>query len=184
MNPVSRGQIVALQSLYAKWAGHAICEDERADRLAWASEETGRTISSFSDLTSDEARILIDALKGSLGQPVSAPPQPWRKVRSRDRAQAAGTAGRRGFDSTVAHIVSADDLARIDEAVRRLGWTREQYEAWLRSDRSPLGDKESATIRTVAEANKVWWALKNMLIRSGNWKPAPRRTRQTLRASA
>lgn len=173
----SRDQIVALQTLYAQWACHAIQEniDPRAARLAWASEALGRAIGSFSELTRDEARRLIDALKGSMGQQLVEHPHPWRQIQSRERAQAAGTAGRRGKRSSLIQLAGPDDLARIDEALNRLGWTRERYEGWLRSGSSPLGIVDPAIIRTVAEANKVWWALKAMLKRSGRWYPGAER---------
>ena len=69
-------------------------------------------------------------------------------------------------------MASADDLARIDEALQRLRWTKEQFDSWLKSGSSPLKQKDGdVAIRTVAEANKVWWALKAMLVRAGLWQP-------------
>lgn len=181
-NPANREQVVALQTLYAMWARHVLeaGSDPRVARLAWASENVGRQIASFSDLDRNEARQLIDRLKGSMGQPLTPQPKPWRHIRSRERAQAAGTEGRRDADSALIQMASPDDRARIDQALYRLGWTRDRYEAWLRSASSPLKEKNSTTIRTVGEANKVWWALKNMLKRSGNWRPAPKRVRQAV----
>lgn len=185
-NRATRDQIVALQTLYSEWSKHTIgaAGDPRSARLEWASQNIGHAVSSFADLTLDEARRLIDRLKGSMGQQIGERPHPWRKVRSRDRAHAAGTAGRRDGNSQLLQIASADDLARIDEALARLGWSRDRYEAWLRSASSPLNGKESCAIRTVAEANRVWWALKNMLKRSGNWKAPQKRVRRTLSTSA
>lgn len=172
IKPVSRDQIVALQSLCNAWHSRMLTdEDPRSARLAWASEQLGRSVSSFSDLSANEARQLIDLLKTSLGQKLKQQPQPWRRVNARDRAHEAGTAGRRGNRrSDVIHMASPDDLARIDEALQRLDWTREQFETWLKSGSSPLGRREDSAIRTVAEANKVWWALKAMMVRSGVWK--------------
>lgn len=122
-------QIKALQTLYGQWRGHSLQErgDPRVARLAWASERTGREISSFSYLTCDEARLLIDLLKGSMGKPIGDHPQPWRRVDSRERAQAAGTSGRRECGPSFIQMASADDLARVDELVRRLEWTPEQF---------------------------------------------------------
>jgi hypothetical protein len=170
-NAVTRDQIVALQTLYAQWLSHSleIGTDPRAARLAWASESIGRSIASFSELSCNEARGLIDGLKGSLGQVPAGKPRPWRRIRSRERAHAAGTAGRRGADSSFVQMASADDQARIDEALRRLGWSSERYEAWLQSSSSPVLGKSGSAILTVGEANKVWWALKAMLRRSGRW---------------
>jgi hypothetical protein len=164
-------QIKALQTLYGHWRRHALQEggDPRAARLAWASEITGRAISSFSDLTRDEAGSLIDLLKGSMGQPIGDRPQPWRRVNSRERAQAAGTSGRRNSELSFIQMASPDDLARVDELVRRLEWSPEQLSAWLKSPRSPLGAIEKPVIRTAAQANRIYWALKAMLVRTGRW---------------
>ncbi len=167
----SRDQVVALQTLFAAWHSRMLTDevDSRGARLAWASEQLARSISSFSELSAGEARKLIDTLKESLGQELGQRPQPWRRVPARDPAHRAGIAGRKGVRSEVAQIASADDLARIDKGLQRLGWSREQFDAWLKSDRSPL-KREDRAIRTLADANKVWWALKSMLIRAGAWK--------------
>ncbi len=169
----TRAQLIALQTLYSQWSAHTLpaSVDARAARLLWASQATGREVSSFRDLSSDEARALLDILKGSIGQPLTRAAQPWRRIRSRERAHAAGTSGRKDGDPSFVQMASPDDLARIDEALRRLGWSGDRYAAWLQSGVSPLASKADGTIRTVAEANKVWWALKNMLKRSGNWAP-------------
>ncbi len=169
----NRGQIVALHTLFSAWHSHTIeaTADVRAARLSWASESLGYRVSSFSTLTADEARRLIDILKGLCGQPVGEP-RPWRRVPARDRAHEAGTAGRKGVRSAVIHLVSPDDLARIDDALQRLGWSQDRFGAWLQSSSSPLhvhGEGKPA-IRTVAEANRVFWALKAMMIRAGVWQ--------------
>ncbi len=167
----SRDQIVALQTFFAAWHARDLTDaaDPRAARLSWASEQLARNICSFSELTADEARRLIDVLKPSLGQALTQQPQPWRRVSARDRAHRAGTAGRKGARSDVIQLASIDDFARIDEGLKRLGWTRDRFEAWLKSDSSPL-KREDRAIRTLADANKVWWALKAQLIRAGIWK--------------
>jgi hypothetical protein len=174
----TRDQVVVLHTLYGQWSRHslAIENDVRSARLKWASEAIGREIDSFSDLTRDEARQLINRLKGSMGLVFDEKPNPWRPIRSRDRARAAGTAGRNDGDSSFIQMASADDLARVDEAVRRLSWTPERYKAWLCSPSSLIASKGAvASILTVAEANKLWWALKSMLRRSGRWHAAPSR---------
>ena len=168
----STGQIVALQSLYSKWQAHTIEDlaDPRAARMEWASENIGHAVSSFKELTSDEARRLIDVLKESMGQALTRQPRPWRRVSERTRAHEAGTAGRKGVRSSIIQLASPDDLARVNEALNRLGWTEDRFKMWLHSSSSPvrnIGD----SIRTVSEANKVWWALKAMLVRNGLWAP-------------
>jgi hypothetical protein len=168
----SGAQLRALQTLYSKWQARTLDEtsDPRALRLAWASESLGRNVSSFKDLTNKEAYQLINVLKTSLGQAINERPSRHR-IRSRDLAHAAGTAGRRGAQSAVSYMVSPEDLARIENAIARLGWTRDRFEMWLRSSTSPLALKADRQIRTVADANRVWWALKNMLKQAGCWHP-------------
>ncbi len=168
----SRDQIVALQTLFAAWHSRLLTDevDVRRARLEWASEQLAHKICSFSDLTADEARQLIDKLKSSLGQELGQQPQPWRRVPERDAARRAGTAGRKSVRSDVIQLAGVDDLARIDEGLQRIGWTRERFDAWLKSDSSPISKREDGAIRTLADANKVWWALKAMLIRAGAWK--------------
>ncbi len=171
--PSSRDQIVALQSLYSKWQAHSIQDsgDPRTARLLWASENIERKVASFKELTSDEARRLIDALKQSMGQALTRQPRAWRHINERRRAQSAGTAGRKGVRATTIYMVSADDLARIDEAIVRLEWTHERFKSWLNSQYSPLGNRTDRQIRTLADANSVWWALKAMLKHAGRWRP-------------
>jgi hypothetical protein len=87
---------------------------EREKRLRWASEQLGREIESFKQLTRSEASKLIDVLLRALGQEVIAPDRSKRR-KSRDDAHAAGTAGRKSDKSKSVQLVSADDLAAIDE---------------------------------------------------------------------
>jgi hypothetical protein len=130
-------------------------------------------------LQKDEATRLIDRLQGALG---IAPTKPKHRVRRSDRA--AGMDGRKTdnaslpLGATVATLPSAADVERIQNALTRLGWTQVQYEAWLRSARSPLAVKHGSvrvapadiTLRTLRDANRVWWALKGMLTAKGLWR--------------
>ena len=59
-------------------------------------------------------------------------------------------------------------------------WTQDQLNAWLRSASSPLGVTDTPQIRTVGEANRVWWALKAMLRRSGRWQSFTNRKVQSV----
>jgi hypothetical protein len=167
---LSRAQLSALQTLYSRWQARTITgSDPRIVRLAWASEALGRKVASFKELTSVEAFRLINVLKVSLGQAINDRPRRSR-IRSRDAAQAAATAGRRGMQTSVVYMVSADDLARIENAISRLGWTRDRLDAWLRSSSSPLASKSDPQIRTLADANRVWWGLKSLLKKAGCWR--------------
>lgn len=168
MKLISSTQLRRLQTLYSAALTRDLGGDgSREARLKWASEGAGRSIDSFSNLTSAEANFLIDNLQTELGQAFE--PAIFARL-DRDRAQAAGTEGRNGQRPDVTTLASADDLRRVHDAVSRLAWTQEQFERWLRSSSSPL--KGSTAIRTLGDANRVWWALKNMLKRGGKWNAA------------
>jgi hypothetical protein len=164
---VSPAQMKRLQTLYGQLARHTDQDAGREARLAWASELTGRAIASFSDLTQSEALRLIDTIQGQLG--VRVPPKPRRRLRRAD-AHKAGTAGRRGNETAEATLAGAQDLARIRYALDLLGWNQSQLDGWLRSPHSPLRSKASPEIRTLYDANRVWWALKGMAKARGLWK--------------
>lgn len=162
---ISKSQLRRLQTLYGQLAAHAVEGSDRASRLGWASDQVGRTIGSFSELTSDEARRLIDGLQGQLG--VRAPAT--KRLKS-DTAHRAGTDGRRGSPySDQPQLVAPADLDVITSFYMRLGWTREQFDAWLSSSRSPLKGRAHPRIVTLADANRVRWALKGMLQNRGLW---------------
>lgn len=130
--------------------------NEREQRLAVASRVIGRTISSFTELSSDEAARLIDALKKALGQET----RPRRKRPDRDQAQAYGTAGLRANSSNEIRLVDEDTLQLVNRLLAKLGWDQARFSNFLRSNSSPV---RSGAIRTLPEANKVIWALKNMV---------------------
>lgn len=168
--------LCALQTLFSMYAARSldvVSADARRERLDWARRNVGRGISSFRDLTDTEAGALIDLLKRALGQET----MPANRVRSRRPrslagARAAGTEGRRDFSGAVS-IATAEDLAPIDAMRQRLGWSRETFETWLRSPSSPL-KRPDATLRTLADCNRVRWALKALLKRAGLWRETRR----------
>jgi hypothetical protein len=158
MSAASKKQITRLQTLYSLYAKGAIGEWSREARLVWASANIGRSIASFNDLKSNEAAALTDVLQASLGQP------PTRPRRDRDRARAAGTEGRRGRRSTSVTLASAEDITAIGRYLQTLGWDQARLEAFLRSKASPTSGR--TTIRTLADSNRVRWALKRMCERA------------------
>jgi hypothetical protein len=166
--PISKRQIGRLQTLYSQLARHEISVGLSRDaRLAWAAECLHKPVKSFSDLTFGDAGFLIDSIQECLGVKAPAKHRP-------DRAQArrAGLDGRKDgqeFASTP-QLASDADLASIQAYYDRLGWGRAQFDAWLRSPRSPLKHKSAPVIVTVAEANRVRWALKGMLQFAGKWE--------------
>jgi hypothetical protein len=164
---ISSGQLKRLQVLYGQLARHTLEGADRDARLRWASELLGRPVTSFRDLAQPDAGRLIDTLQGQLG--VKASPK-RRKRLSREDAHKAGTEGRRGQEDRELTMAGPSEFARIQHALDLIGWNREQLEAWLRSPRSPLRHKSSPEIRTLGDANRVWWALKRMAIARGQWK--------------
>jgi hypothetical protein len=164
--PISKNQLKRLQVLYSQLARHTDQGAGREARLQWASDLVERPIASFTDLTMHDARHLIDTLQGQLG--VKAPAT--KRLR-REAAHRAGTDGRRNSPySSAPQMVSAEDLAVIENYFTRLGWTRAQFDAWLSSARSPLSNRARPTIATLADANRVRWALKGMLQHAGLWE--------------
>jgi hypothetical protein len=159
---IQGGQLKRLQILWRQFADRSIAAAvDRDARLEWASKNCGRTVTSFNDLTSREARSLIDVLQGSMGIANSSPDaRPDRR-----RARSMGTAGRRGRKSKEVTIASPDDFARIQQQMSRLNWTQHRLESFLRATSGPLGGR--VEIRTEADANKVYWALKGMADRMG-----------------
>src|SRR3954468_8184464 len=88
IRPPQRKKLIVLWSQYARRSLN-VTGNDREQRLAWASGVTQRRITSFNELTFQEATRAISALNQLLGLPAHKP-------RSRERAQAAGTHGRRG----------------------------------------------------------------------------------------
>ena len=170
--PITSGQMRRLQTLYGQFAAHAIEGNDRAARLAWASEQAGRAVVSFGDLTGEEAHRLIDGLQGQMHMkfPASQAVRKRAKRLDRDAAHRAGTEGRRGNESKEMTMAGAAEFARIQYVLDLIGWNHAQLDAWLSSARSPLGRRANPSIRTLGDANRVWWALKRMAKTRGLWK--------------
>jgi hypothetical protein len=152
-------QIRRLQVLYKQYEAHTLdVGAKREDRLAWASERCGRVIASFSGLTLEEARRLIDTLQGILG--VRLPSKVPRRRKDRRAAQNAGTMGRHDQVNEEDVLVGDTEIRRIQREMDRLGWTQTRLDAFLASPSGP--NARRATIRTLADANRVYWALKRM----------------------
>lgn len=156
---INRAQLVRLQTLYSQFERHTLdSAPGRNARLEWASQQCGRAIASFSDLTVEEGRRLIDTLQGILG--VKAPNQSPRRRMQRKSAEKAGTEGRRDQKHAETTMVSPEDLARLQKDLDRLGWDEFRLKRFLESPRSPLRGR--TTILTLSDANKVHWALKHI----------------------
>jgi hypothetical protein len=163
---IAKKQLTVAQVLWTQYERKSLDvmaadkEASRQARLAFAAEVVGRKIASFSELTRYEAHRLINALKKALGLAITA--------RSRRSSEDRGMQGRKGSPRHDV-IAGQEDLDRISSALERLGWSQERFAKWLESPSSPL-KATGATVRTQADANRVWWALKRMLRRGGLWK--------------
>ena len=163
---ISRDQLRRLQTLWGQYARREMWGgNSRERRLRWASEQARREISSFNDLTLSEASDLINLLQGELGIAETSPsvrPRRYRsRIKDRDQAHTAGTEGRRGSRDKFT-IASAEDLGMIDAQLNEMDWTRSRLDALLRSLSSPLGRRSNPEIRTLADINRVLWALRRI----------------------
>lgn len=150
-------QVRALQSLWSRYADAADLDKSRETRLQWAAQQLGHEVASFSELTGRESGLLIDELKGALGQPVR------RRRMDREAAEHFALDGRKGYSARVEMLATAEDLAEIERLRERAGLTAEEFEHWLRGRSSPVG---GGRILTKAHANRCRWALKSMARRA------------------
>lgn len=156
---ISIPQLRRLQVLYKQYEQHSLDTGaSREDRLAWASSQIGRSITSFSDLTVDEGRKLIDGLQAALG--VKLPSKTPRRRMDRRSAEKAGTEGRHDQLHEETTLAGDKDLRRIQREMDRLGWDQSRLEAFLASPSGPNGRR--VCIRTLGDSNRVYWALKRM----------------------
>lgn len=164
---ITKAQLGRLQTLYAQLAARTIgLGSSREERVAWASERLHKPVASFKDLTSSDAGFLIDSIQGQLGVKV-----PARRL-DRHQARRYGLDGRRDGKEFEAQPEMAPGwmLCAIDDYYQRLGWDRARFDAFLSSKASPLKKKASPRIVTLADANKVRFALKRMRVAAGLWE--------------
>ena len=155
---LSSSQLRRLQTLWGLFCRQANLDaTDRDARLSWASGTIGRQICSFKELSADEAITAIDAMQKHLPAELLT-----RKRPARHTAHAYGVAGRRGRTETEIRLVDAETLRLLDTLVGKLGWTREQFDGFLRGKSSPV---RSGSIHTLAEANRAIWSIKAMLRR-------------------
>jgi len=130
----------------------------REDRLVWAATRIGRKVDSFSALTIDEGITLIDGLQRAMGVKLPSK-QPRRRPTRRD-AEKAATEGRHDQIHHEITLVADKDVRRIQRELTRLGWDQARLDAFLASPRSP--NARRTDIRTLGDANRVYWALKHI----------------------
>lgn len=169
---ITKDQLKRLQTLWGQYARHELIENTREARLRWANESLLSrptnglrtfTISSFNDLTLVQASRLINSLQSMLGiketSPAAAKCRYRSRIKDRDRAHAAGTEGRRCHGKTLT-LATAEDLEMIARQLTAMGWDRARLDALLRSPSSPLGRRANPQIRTLADVNRIMYALR------------------------
>ncbi|MGC1188368.1 MAG: hypothetical protein WA871_13355 [Candidatus Acidiferrales bacterium] len=155
--PITKLQVVRLQTLWSLLCRRTAIQNDRAARLAWVSGLVDRAVASFKELSQTEAERAMGALEAQLPTELVTHARPGRR-----RAHEIGTAGRRGRQSSAIALPDAKSWDRLSNAMGALGWTREKLDAFLRSPFSPT---HGHAIRTLADLNRVHWALKKMLKR-------------------
>ena len=169
---ISKPQLRRLQTLWGQYVRHEMVANSRAERLRWANSVLSHAksarlspIQSFAELTGTEASELINLLQAELQIPETRPnvrPSGYsRRYRDRDSARAAGTEGRRGSRKSVT-LATTEDLALIDEQLKLMEWDRARLDAFLESPSSPLKNRSHPALRTLADVNRVFWALKGI----------------------
>jgi hypothetical protein len=163
MSLLTAPQRTRLQTLYAQWERHGLdCPgSSREQRVAWAAAEIRRPIASFSDLTMDEAKRLIDILQNAVGR--KFPAKKRKRVQTTHDRQKKGTEGRHDQVHNEATMAGPSEFEMLRRDLDALGWTQHRLEAYLSSNSSPL--KGRTQVRTLGDANQLHWALKRILQR-------------------
>ena len=161
---ITKAQLGRLQVLFAQLVSHEIGMDgSREGRIAWATERTGRPISSFRDLTCSEASYMIDGIQGHLG--VKAPVMRRTARPDRDQARRAGLDGRKDGKEVqdAPQMARPEDMARIQRLLDELAkpphsWNHQTFINFLNSARSPLTRARCCSTRSRARSTRSSWA--------------------------
>jgi len=163
MQSISKRQLIRLHVLWGLFCAQARLDARnREARLGWIGGAVGRSLGSCSELTKAEAKVAIDAMEKHLPGEAVQHRRPSKRL-----AQAYGTAGRKGNKEAEIRLIDADTWRLVDTLLGRLGWDRERLDRFLRSYKSPV---PGGQLRTLAQANKVIWALKSFLRREAQKK--------------
>jgi hypothetical protein len=158
---ISPEQLKRLHTLWAMLCRHAhIDPQDRDARLGWFTGAVGRPVTSSKQLTRDEATGLITEIQKHLPPELLTRRRPDRRT-----ARSYGTAGRRkqGAGSReqekTIDLIDAPTWKLLGKLLADLGWDRARLDAFVISPHGPQ------RLATLADANKVIWALKQMVRR-------------------
>jgi hypothetical protein len=141
-----------LRAIFASARAHGVT-NEGLHETIWLTLQKR----SLKDLTTDEAMQLLDGLNGKEYRP----PQNF----SYRRRQAMSLHGRKDHDRSqgAAFLVNEREIKMLGDAAALRGWSAETVAAFIERQ---VGHE----IRTMADFNKVFWALKRMNKRDGLWQ--------------
>jgi hypothetical protein len=161
--PLSAAQRRKLHALWRAWTGvlQLPADTDRALRHYYVWLFSGGRALETKELTRSDAATVIVWLE--------------RLIEHARVKQAAGTAGRRGFDEQESVAPDAAAWRALWACARALQMDRAQLELFIRQHylRSGLGGLRD--IRTMAELNRVLWGLKAMLRRKPQRVLEPRK---------
>jgi hypothetical protein len=128
-----------LRAIWACAREHNVSNEEVHDAI-----QAGFSLSSVKDLTDAQAHQLLDGLRGKR-----------RSDTDYARRQAAHYHGRRGVAADPTYLANQAELDLAWRTAANLGWSIDGFNGFVERQ---LG--RSGGIRTMAEFNKVMWALK------------------------
>lgn len=142
-----------LRAMFGAAREHGLTKEDLNDAAM-----VGFQKASLRDLTNDEARKILDGIRGkkrTSNHGVSG-------HKHSDRGYAMAVAGRRrNDDSPGEYMVAARELEMLSDAAGLRGWRRETLDTFIRRQ------LRGRQIRTMKEFNKVFWAIKAMNRRDG-----------------
>lgn len=149
--PITKLQLRCLQTLWSvkmRAAGISSADDSRDMRHQYIEVATAGRAKSATELSFPDARRVIDMLSRE---------QQGLQIDNAEVAQAAGTHGRRGFQSAHEVMVGEPQVRLLRQVQLRLGWDYARLDAFIERQ---LG--QGREIRTMADFNRVYWGLKRI----------------------
>ena len=135
-----------LRAIYASARAHNVTNEGLHETIWMAFQKK-----SVKELTTAQALELLDGLNGKK-RPAGL---------SAERRQAMNSHGRKGHHAATEYLVNERERRLLSEAASMRGWPEETLTGFVARQ---IG---CAEVRTMAEFNKVFWALKSMNRRDG-----------------
>lgn len=137
-----------LRALFGAAREHGLTKEDLNDAAMVGFQKV-----SLRDLTNDEARQILDGIRGK--KPESDNGVSGYKHSA--RGYAMGVAGRKRHEyGEGEYLVAAREIEMLSEAATLRGWSKETLDTFIRRQ------LRGRAIRTMKEFNKVYWAIKAM----------------------